>query len=50
MREKYHILILGAGEKSIHWDPFLDVTQAEITKILNAIEKTSTLLSSVKVK
>jgi L-lysine 6-transaminase len=39
MRDEYHILILGAGEKSIRWGPFLDATEAEIKNVLDSIEK-----------
>jgi 4-aminobutyrate aminotransferase-like enzyme len=39
MRDTYHILMLGAGEKSIRWGPFLDATDAEIKNVLDSIEK-----------
>jgi L-lysine 6-transaminase len=38
MRDEYHILMLGAGEKSIRWGPFLDATDAEIRNVLDSIE------------
>ena len=38
MRDEYHILMLGAGEKSIRWGPFLDATGTEIENVLNSIE------------
>jgi L-lysine 6-transaminase len=38
MRDKHHILMLGAGEKSIRWGPFLDATDAQIKDIINSIE------------
>jgi acetylornithine/succinyldiaminopimelate/putrescine aminotransferase len=31
--------MLGAGEKSIRWAPFLDATDREIKNILDSIEK-----------
>jgi L-lysine 6-transaminase len=39
MRDKYRILMLGAGEKSIRWGPFLDATDREIKNVLDSIEK-----------
>ncbi len=39
MRDKHRILMLGAGDSSIRWAPFLDATKEEIEKIINAVER-----------
>ena len=45
MRDERHILMLGAGEKSIRWGPFLDATDAEIENVLDSINATCKKLS-----
>lgn len=46
MRDRYHILTLGAGEKSIRWAPFLDASDHEIKYILDSIENCCKELTS----
>lgn len=45
MREKHHILIREAGERSIRWAPCLDISSQETFHVLNAIENVQSLLA-----